>query len=504
MKTLIEGMIYADSEQSFNSNMNQVKTLVDPTNHKLLKYVSHLGSIRHSFAKYLIQDFLGGRLQISSNPAEQNNWSVLSYITGGSNAAKRYKSSVHYYVKELLSRQSRMVNMLNQDLGESCSQRIMYKNKITVTEPQAGFSNEDITGILLPALDYMSFPSYELFRKECLLSKKYSCRDNEDGTVTVYYAEMDANHEGRILKKDDYEVRCNCKERKAFLMMCRHEVCLYMQFIPDLFHKYHRFRSQATRSINIGSWKNKSFSLFDSFDQSSLARDEFGGDEVLEVDEYSQFTQNGPDEIEAMDEDEMTHAAAGTTSLSKIPYKEQQALMQSLLGYSRNHNETTQQLFNALNLQLKTRMQEKPTEKETKRLQAQLRTCLACLCDTDTNSRASRQMAVPIIGPNAINRLKSSSDIRHARSAVVSSTVGKSKSTGAVMLSQTAPKSCSFCKSHDHNIQRCATKAGLGTVKTYADFHSLVQSSSPYRYLDENEVVEKYLPEGTFFFVFWV
>ena len=34
----------------------------------------------------------------------------------------------------------------------------------------------------------------------------------------------------------------------------------------------------------------------------------------------------------------------------------------------------------------------------------------------------------------------------------------------------------------------------------YADFHSLVQSSSPYRYLDENEVVEKYLPEGTFFF----
>ena len=52
------------------------------------------------------------------------------YVTGGSNAYQRYKSSVHHYVKDVLSSKRMMVKLLNQNLGESCLQRIWAIKKL--------------------------------------------------------------------------------------------------------------------------------------------------------------------------------------------------------------------------------------------------------------------------------------------------------------------------------------------------------------------------------------
>ena len=469
-------MLWADSEEIFQDAVNNIKNLVPSTNIDLMVYVNELSATRGEYTKYIIQSYYGNKFLVGSSYAESNHSSIVHFFSQGSSSLKRSKHTAHHYVKLLINREQKSIKLMNSTLAELNTQRINNRRSLEILQ-DVNVTTSDKNNILLPAVDKLCVKSMEIFMKQFALSKKYLYIINELGHTIVTCG--DATNNERKYTFETPLSRCICKDRTSLMIMCRHELSFQPKFIADYFDPSHYFRTKLTYSLDTD------FNNAEDTQESRVIIHPKANNTVADDEDT--------EEPRVIIHPEANRTVASTfTAAFRIPstshnYSSLQALFNDALKVVSN---AEQQIKNGIAAMISEITRVCYTKHSSSN-----HTILVSTIDEMVVKLSSLQLhdsTTEIIkrqGTRAVNRIRSIQEIHKTNNS----------GAGGSILSQTAPKSCKFCKSTEHNIAKCHVKSSYGDVKTYGDFIDLVQRSSPYRILEEGENVDNYLPEGTFY-----
>jgi hypothetical protein len=481
-------MLSAESEDVFSTAVSQMKQKIAGDNISLLSYVDVLASKKESYSLYLIRSYRGNRGTYGSSIAESNHSSYLSFITGGSDSVLRQKHTVHRHVKNILRREQHLINQMNSALAQSNTERICERGKIECSKI---IPKHDIDNILLPAVNYLSVPSFKMFHQQYNMSHSYSSSEVA-GIVTVTNSATSSASLG-LARTYVWKVgeRCPCETRVSYLMMCRHELNFFKKFDPSYFDLWHKFRSRVTYSLmNKQDYEeaNSNFQVFDDDNNDCHLEGNEEGNMIME-----ESVAKGT-----------AHIIASTVE-QDYSYSTLQGVFHQVLQATARQDKPLRKMTYAMMNEMKRVMYEKCSESEIVAIQNVIQDVTASFSDISLSRNTVAHRAVSVLGTGSVSRLKPHSETRvQGRKTVghISIPVNRQPSSAvpSVALSQTKnPRSCGFCKSYDHIVTNCFVKKQYGRVVYYTDFIKYLQTECPYKVTspDTDEAGSTCLPDGT-------
>ena len=490
---------------SFNTAFTDLIKKLPVGNTQLMKYVTLLGNERSTYAKYMIEKYLGNRLQRTSNSAEQNHWSMLYSLTGG---RCRYNEDVHTFVLDLFKRQSDLLGKLNSELANQHFGRLLERD--TILKAQC-FSQENIDKLIMPAWTKLNLPSFRRFYRQCELSREYVVT----ATNTNFEIQRLRTHAPpRSVSLVVGLNRCLCVERMAFEGMCCHEIAAYGKFEPTLFKEWHNLREAPESSKNIGNFKNDmgSFRIdgwettdateahpISNIDMTTDSHEGYMAANVEDNDRYSGAQSEQGDisiniAANVEDNDRYSGAQSGQRDIS-INIAANVEDNDRYSGAQREQRDITFREFHELSREVATACSNQRSAvkylcysylKEMKNILTEKNGVEHRLRDLTAKRDLSlvstlQENVVHKQGDGRFKRLKKSTEIK-----VVAQRIAEKKR-------------CKFCRSEEHTICRCPVKISHGKDLTFLETQDYVLARSPFRIKLENEVIISQLPAGTYY-----
>ena len=468
-------MVYAESATAFEDSMKVLKERIPVSNasSQLIEYLDDLSMSRDTFVKYKICDYEGSHFLRGSTSSEQNHSSVISYLDVNS---RRYKVDLHTFAKDLFRRQKELVAKQFSVLGLSLIERHAFLD----SSHMSPFGPPEQVDLRV-AHTCLNLPSFKLFRQQ-VHNAKNLVREESDTEEKIVVRPIGENNPNRKqvfpLVENDND-RCPCSFRKAYMLQCKHEYAAYRKFIPSFFQPYHHFRTAIQVSSNMGTYRN---------DYSSYYEDGFPGKEVesdihacenrdedsVSVDDHDPMAQEQDctilevTENEGISQDEIIRDPIPTYGQMKLE-------MDNIMKQWQSSKDQTE-LRMAYSLAKAWSSSYLKPEGFTGFLKRQEGFV------QPTQSLAPKNIPVTVVGTGKQKRLKSQNE---------------------VVLSQQAPRKCSFCKEEGHRDRSCNVKKSLGREMTTADFSSHVLCHSSYRIATAedgaNDTIKPHLPQLCFY-----
>ena len=251
LKPYLTKMINANSEQEFDRNAFDARTLIPTGNQTMLEYFDRFVGNRDSYSAYISHKYEGSQFQRSSNMAEQNHSSVLSFLS--SYQKQKYQKSVHCYTKDLLRRQNYFIDKCNHDIADAVLKKIMLIDQI---KKSLSFNDHYMERFISKAIDILTMSCFEIFQNEVLSMKDY-VREWAEGTIVV--RKHDHPHISYHTFAGDETIasqRCNCAIGLSHMIQCRHELIAYEEFRPHFFASRYMFRDAQSFCCDIWDWQN--------------------------------------------------------------------------------------------------------------------------------------------------------------------------------------------------------------------------------------------------------
>ena len=276
-------MLYANSEEDFNAALSTLQTTY-AGNSNILNKVDGIAKDKQYYAKYLIQSYLGTCGKTSSNPAEQNHWSIVSHIGG---ALYEDPSSE---VRLLLGRQRDHEKKRNQEKAK-------YHFSIPADISRSKRLRD--TPCLKAAKQKLDKKPFLQWQDEYDNSRNYTCQVCSDTGSRTFTHSLYPNAK-RVLEAG---ARCSCSIRMQFLTQCRHEIAEQNdgdEFQPDLIDKRNHFFFDLHTKVKRGS---------------NIAGEEFKQDSATQSSSTSIHF-----DVSKADDDLLSHGPVATASSAPTSY----------------------------------------------------------------------------------------------------------------------------------------------------------------------------------------
>ena len=193
---------------------------------------------------FSIDSTSGSYKRRGSSPAEQNHWSICSWI------GENFTGELTKLLLALLERHRHKCTLAEERLNEAFND---MKMTIHHLEKESPGSEE------LKSAQSLNNKGHELFLKIVSDSHNYVCKNVDDGSYQVYRVGYES-----ISRSFEYlHSRCTCNDRVANEKQCVHEFTLTNKFEPTYWSTIYHRRDSLTKSQHIGNYKNPVFTYDD-------------------------------------------------------------------------------------------------------------------------------------------------------------------------------------------------------------------------------------------------